>query len=714
MNSSSSTFYNVLKLKQGFSDELEYCIKETVRQMHNNNTSDSDPAMLFGEIQSGKTKTFIGIIAEAFDTGYDMCFVLTKSSTALAEQTYQRLDKDFEEQIEQDKLAVYDIIKLTHKIAGAVFKKKLIFVVKKQKDNIKRVNDLFESYPIIQDKRLLIIDDEADFASIGFKKDNSQQDGVSTNVIMQKINALRTKISGNYSFLQVTATPYALYLQPSNSFDLNNVNYQPIRPKITSIVPAHDLYIGGKYYFEDAQNDESPASYMFVEIFGGELQHFARKTSKHQGSKLLLNNKELIGFKRAIVSYIVSSSIRSIQEIDSKIYKSSCLIHVEKTIVGHSWQYELVCDFIKNLKSTFSEQTTNELFFESYNDFLNSIGKTNFEIPSFDKVLLDCLLKLNEEQITVNTVNSHSDVSSLLDKKGQLRLETQLNIFIGGDVLDRGLTIENLICFYYGRNPNVFQQDTVLQHCRMYGARDVKDLAVTRLYTTARIYNAMKQMYEFDNELRKAFLQGDKNDSVVFVNYDVNHKIRPTSPNKILISNTTTVKAFKRFLPLGFDTKPKHFISESFSEVCELLKKHNINKETGDGNCKLSFYEFTSISTLLNRVFEYKRDDEYKWDLNSFLAIGKYPYSNSGEINCMVRWNREISRLKTSFTRYQNAPDDGRLDLPMARSLAAHSPTLILLHQLGLKQNGWSGDSDFFWPVLITPKIARPTIFAAE
>jgi len=41
-------------------------------------------------------------------------------------------------------------------------------------------------------------------------------------------------------------------------------------------------------------------------------------------------------------------------------------------------------------------------------------------------------------------------------------------MFIGGQILDRGITIGNLIGFYYGRNPNRFQQDTVLQHSRMY------------------------------------------------------------------------------------------------------------------------------------------------------------------------------------------------------------------------------------------------------
>src|SRR4051812_18183998 len=49
-------------------------------------------------------------------------------------------------------------------------------------------------------------------------------------------------------------------------------------------------------------------------------------------------------------------------------------------------------------------------------------------------------------------------------------------------IFDRGITIPNMIAFYYGRNPKTMQADTVLQHSRMYGARDRRDLAVTRFH----------------------------------------------------------------------------------------------------------------------------------------------------------------------------------------------------------------------------------------
>jgi len=47
----------------------------------------------------------------------------------------------------------------------------------------------------------------------------------------------------------------------------------------------------------------------------------------------------------------------------------------------------------------------------------------------------------------VTKVNSEKQIAELLDDTGQLKLRTPLNLFIGGQILDRGVTIANLIGF---------------------------------------------------------------------------------------------------------------------------------------------------------------------------------------------------------------------------------------------------------------------------
>ena len=66
---------------------------------------------------------------------------------------------------------------------------------------------------ITETQKILIIDDEADYASIGFKK--SKEEGIEINTTTAQIDTMR-KLLQNSSFLQVTATPYSLYLQPES------------------------------------------------------------------------------------------------------------------------------------------------------------------------------------------------------------------------------------------------------------------------------------------------------------------------------------------------------------------------------------------------------------------------------------------------------------------------------------------------------------------
>jgi hypothetical protein len=105
------------------------------------------PGMLLGKIQSGKTRAFIGIMAKAFDEGYDFAIVLTKGTQALSEQTMKRLARDFASAIEDDRVRVYDIIKLPKNLTQYHLRQKWIIVAKKEKNNLKRIFQALDPLP---------------------------------------------------------------------------------------------------------------------------------------------------------------------------------------------------------------------------------------------------------------------------------------------------------------------------------------------------------------------------------------------------------------------------------------------------------------------------------------------------------------------------------------------------------------------------------------
>jgi hypothetical protein len=105
-------FSSFLDQKSYYSVELRACILETVQKLITVSSSSEAPGMLLGKIQSGKTRTFIGAIAVAFDNGFDVCVVLTKGTRALAKQTFERIDQDFRSFVDSQEIAVYDILNL--------------------------------------------------------------------------------------------------------------------------------------------------------------------------------------------------------------------------------------------------------------------------------------------------------------------------------------------------------------------------------------------------------------------------------------------------------------------------------------------------------------------------------------------------------------------------------------------------------------------------
>src|SRR5262249_50735992 len=151
-----------------------------VRRLLNQPTESERPGMLLGKIQSGKTRAFLGVIAIAFDSSYEVAIVFTKGTRALTKQTVARLNTDFRLSIENELLLVYDIKTMPDNLSIWELDRKLVIVCKKEDDNLNKLTTtLLDTYPGLSEKRLLIIDDEADFASIGYRRGD---DGIEANV----------------------------------------------------------------------------------------------------------------------------------------------------------------------------------------------------------------------------------------------------------------------------------------------------------------------------------------------------------------------------------------------------------------------------------------------------------------------------------------------------------------------------------------------------
>lgn len=307
-------YYKTKCEETGYSEELQKCIEEACQYCIENIQADETaynkgehPLMMLGKIQSGKTRAFTGLMALAFDNNFDYVFILTKNSKALVEQTYKRMRKEFKVFLERDELDVSDIMKLQDELTPYELDKKLIIIAKKQKDNLARISSFIKYSMVNGTKNCLIIDDEADTASVGFEKVKDSVDDFNLRTVAAEVNRIRGSLDGCV-FVQVTATPYALYLQP----DFDGKEIKPIKPLKTVSVPSGKSYIGGEYYFLESNKEDSRGRFIFESVSDDEQEISSAKTTDRRRFKeeeILVREDRMPTFKRGIVNFILGGCI---------------------------------------------------------------------------------------------------------------------------------------------------------------------------------------------------------------------------------------------------------------------------------------------------------------------------------------------------------------------------------------------------------------------
>lgn len=721
----SNEFYETYKAANtSFNPDTFICAEETMHEILSHATTSDHPGMLLGKVQSGKTRTFISILALAFDNGFDIAIVLSKNSKALIEQTHKRLSSEFNMFIDDGELETYDIMHAPETFGAFELDSKLLFVAKKQKDNLRRLIDLFRNNPAMASKRILIIDDEADNASIGYTK---KEGLIEAQKIATQINRLRSVINDS-SYLQVTATPYSLYLQPTEIEVANVLEFKPTRPAFTELVPVPSDYVGGETYFGESARSETDTleSLIHHTVDPREFDRLKKQDRRSFNLDDVLTTKQIEGYRTAILNFIVGGCLQRINTINAggkpKKLRYSFLLHSEAGKPAHNWQETLTSEIVEKLEAEAGKNSALflELVTKSYDDLARSLKLANQPVPELGEVTTAVAQALGGEYITITKVNSDDDVAALLDSSGQLKLRSPLNIFIGGQVLDRGVTLANLIGFYYGRRPTKFQQDTVLQHSRMYGYRK-PDLPVTRFYTSRAIRFAMTQMEEFDASLRSAIEAGGDR-AVQFIRKAADGSIVPCSPNKILVGTTQTLRPHKRILPIGFQTgfktganaigKTIETIDEKVEELCGFDATKPRLVPLGTAIELLEQIEPTMMFTELDAP-------PFDWEAAkaalTHLSQQHPDPTKRGKVLLWAAKNRNSSRMasESSHATYIETPDSEKTEGQLAKQFAIDYPILFLLRQNGSEEKGWRG-TPFYWPVIRAQARTPTAVYTAE
>ncbi len=187
--------------------------------------------LIYGLIQSGKTGVLTVTGALGADEGYRTVLILTSDNVPLYEQTLGRAREAFPGMDILGKSDIKDWKSFAQRIKVGVC---AIIMTK----NAGHLSTLIENFKKGNVKGLscLIIDDEADQASLNTR---TKKDDGTRSKINDRILDLRGFFEKN-TYLQVTATPQALFLQPTG---------HEFRPKFTVLSHPGAGYVGGDDFF---------------------------------------------------------------------------------------------------------------------------------------------------------------------------------------------------------------------------------------------------------------------------------------------------------------------------------------------------------------------------------------------------------------------------------------------------------------------------------
>lgn len=468
--------------------------------------------LVIGHVQSGKTANYLGVIAKAADAGYKFIIVIAGIHNNLRTQTQQRIDEGFVGRSSDPANRVNigvglnkdypnpvtltninsDFNKQMADKSGAQlndFRKPVIIVIKK---NVKTLEALHvwlkelnaKGHDRIADVPMLVIDDEADNASINTNKPDISP--TATNAWIRKILRLFTKSC----YVGYTATPFANIFIDPDAFDKEA--YEELFPRdFIYSLDAPTTYFGPDKVFLD----EKSSGNILRRI--DDCEDYLPVSHKN-GSPVPELPPSLY---RALDQFIVARAIRNLRKQERK--HCSMLINVSRFV---SVQKEVKSFIGLRLDRMREAVKANYMMPEetsAKNEYMAALRvafETEFAGCGFTWDEVRAALFGVFEHLRTFVVNSKTTDAPLDYGRYQRDGIGLTAIAIGGLSLSRGLTIEGLTISYMYRNTRMY--DTLMQMGRWFGYRPGYE-DVCRVHLSKDSINWYRHIAQASEELRQ-------------------------------------------------------------------------------------------------------------------------------------------------------------------------------------------------------------------
>lgn len=531
---SSWQLYKEKLINAGFTEDSIYKLEDSTLRIlkklnRSNSSSEIVKGLVVGHVQSGKTASMAALMAMAADWGWNYFVILSGTIENLRSQTEARLWEDLNHPgnvewniINKPSKGSNNNERLQSLHLGDGDKQRYFTVSLKNSTRLKKLNQwLEEDERKLQQINMIIIDDEADQASINTKNVDSAERARINKLIVDLVEGKNRKVQPrSTNYISYTATPYSNFLNESSP--------ESLYPKdFIGALPTAKEYFGPREIF--GLEEESAEGMDIVRRIQEDEVEEVRNLEKGEINGLPSS------MKRSLAWFIISvASLRH----PSISYKKpvSMLIHTSQRQEHHDRMAEEINNFLKKTslnelmsfcKKVYEEETasfTTEDLKESVPYYPMKAEEMN-SYPPFEEIAEEIknIINTNVSHIMMGEdeeLQYHEGMHLCIDncsKNGitddfHVRLaypergsknypdKAPAFIIIGGSTLSRGLTIEGLVSTYFLRGPNA--SDTLMQMGRWFGFRKGYEI-FPRVWMTADTQEKFRFLSNLEAELRE-------------------------------------------------------------------------------------------------------------------------------------------------------------------------------------------------------------------
>ena len=465
--------------------------------------------LVVGYVQSGKTANYTAVAARAVDAGYRVVIVLSGIHDSLRNQTQLRLERELiaKQSVDLNGLNSPDEWVClttptedfqTHREDVLRQSGPFLAVVKKNVPVLQKLDRWLESSQhFLDDLPVLIIDDEADQASINTKGNRpldasvGEDDDEDENLSPSRTNALIRSIlrrAKKAAYVAYTATPFANILINPEAVD-RHVGDDLFPKDFVIQLPRPKGYTGTEELFGvSAQGRDVLRTVVDedVKALRGVRRRRKAEIVLEQASETLPNS-----LADALISFCLAGSVRILRGLTGKPH--TMLVHVSQRTADQSRIADAIRDQLDLWREADRQGQRLDLIFGPVWDQM----KAGVDVSSDDDAVLKLAVGVLQELVVLE-LNSVTGENLEYDEKPARHI-----VAVGGNRLSRGLTLEGLTVSYFLRTASMC--DTLLQMARWYGFRHgYEDLI--RIWTSDGIARWFSELALVEQSLRDSIV----------------------------------------------------------------------------------------------------------------------------------------------------------------------------------------------------------------